>query len=117
MSDYIRRDDAIRRLRILAHEWFEEDVVKLGLACEPIDTIRAIPSADVVERKDYESMERTVRKLTDAIAETERKKGEWIEITIKDYKAKCSACGTWSPIMGNFCPNCGSGMRGDDDES
>ena len=49
MSDYIRRDDAIRRLRILAHEWVEEDVVKLGLACEPIDTIRAIPSADVVK--------------------------------------------------------------------
>ena len=47
----------------------------------------------------------------------EPKRGAWIEINIKDYKAKCSCCGTWSPIMGRYCPNCGADMRkGVDDD-
>lgn len=39
-----------------------------------------------------------------------RKRGEWKEINTEDYKALCSSCGTWSPIMGNYCPNCGASM-------
>ena len=52
-------------------------------------------------------------------AEPERKTGKWEEIDIKDYKAKCSSCGTWSPtmpIMGKYCPRCGAYMKGEEDE-
>jgi Lar family restriction alleviation protein len=41
------------------------------------------------------------------------KHGKWIEIDIKDYKALCSECGTWSPVMGKFCPECGARMDGE----
>ncbi len=37
-----------------------------------------------------------------------QKTGHWSHINAKDYKAKCSCCGVWSPIMGNYCPYCGS---------
>ena len=50
------------------------------------------------------------------IPSADRPKGEWIEINIKDYKAKCSNCRTWSVVMGNFCPECGADMRGADNE-
>lgn len=41
------------------------------------------------------------------------KHGKWTEIDIKDYKALCSECGTWSPVMGKFCPECGARMDGE----
>lgn len=41
------------------------------------------------------------------------KHGKWTEINIKDYKALCSECGTWSPVMGKFCPECGARMDGE----
>lgn len=64
----------------------------------------------------------------------ERKRGEWIERNVtqdrRDAKiqewqsAKCSVCGKYhtTPYMYYFtnydyCPNCGSDMRGDTDES
>lgn len=39
------------------------------------------------------------------------KHGKWKEIDLANYKALCSQCGTWSPIMGRFCPNCGAKME------
>ena len=47
----------------------------------------------------------------------DRPRGKWEEINVKEYKALCSNCGTWSVVMGNFCPNCGADMRGEDDEA
>ena len=44
-------------------------------------------------------------------------KGKWTHIDIRNYKAMCSECHVWSPVMGNYCPNCGADMRGEDDES
>ena len=57
-----------------------------------------------------EELHKVFDKIND-ISAVEPKRGEWIEINIKDYKAKCSCCGTWSPIMGRYCPNCGADMR------
>lgn len=58
--------------------------------------IEAIPAADVVERKT----------------------GKWI-------RGKCDQCGAHAPFWpmastyyeSDFCPNCGSEMRGDDHET
>ena len=52
--------------------------------------------------------------------EQERPKGEWIfnptdAIDLMFAKPKCSECGFESSDGGNFCPNCGADMRGDDE--
>ena len=68
-----------------------------------------------------------------AVEALERKHGEWIERNVtqdrRDAKipewqsAKCSVCGKYhtTPYMYyftnyNYCPNCGSAMRGNEDE-
>lgn len=48
---------------------------------------------------------------TPTVDAPERKVGKWKEIDFANYKALCSECGTWSPIMGRFCPNCGAKME------
>lgn len=61
MSDYIKREDAIN-----VFDWGMPDAdVKCGIA---IQNIKDIPSADVVERSSYESMEHTVAKLNEALS-------------------------------------------------
>lgn len=85
------------------------------------DLIRRSDAIDVLYQYQ-ESVEMGIKsfplavKAMNDIPTIEPKRGEWIEINIKDYKAKCSHCGTWSPIMGNFCPNFGAEMRGKDNE-
>ena len=70
--------------------------------------------------KVYEDAEHRLERNEITLGEFERlvdieviepKRGEWVEINIKDYKALCSCCGVWSPVVGNFCPNCGADMR------
>lgn len=53
MSDYIKREDAIKALE----RWHISGVLLLA----------PVPSADVVERSSYESMEHTVAKLNEAL--------------------------------------------------
>lgn len=61
MNDYIKREDAIN-----VFDWGMPDAdVKCGIA---IQNIKDIPSADVVERSSYESMEHTVAKLNEALS-------------------------------------------------
>lgn len=58
------------------------------------------------------------------IDETERKKHEWLvyhdEDCPQDGIFKCPICGQIisvdTPIPLNFCPNCGTDMRGEEDE-
>lgn len=91
-EELIRRSDAIKAIRERLDSPHMQNALQQG-AC--LSILRAIENAPTIEPK----------------------RGEWIEIHIKDYKAKCSHCGTWSPIMGNFCPNCGARMKGADDDN
>lgn len=59
---------------------------------------------------------------TSPSAQPKRKKGEWIEhkwaeevgdTLISNYE--CSKCHCWKRETSNFCPNCGSDMRGGQD--
>ena len=90
MSDYISRQMAI------------DDV--LNLKCETrvswkdavIDSLEDLPSADVRENV----------------------RGEWSLVTDRygvngEYVWKCSACSEMTICKGDFCPNCGADMRGD----
>ena len=58
-----------------------------GWQCEDVRAINALPSAD-------------------------RPKGKWERLDLENYKALCSNCKSWSPIISDFCPCCGADMRG-----
>lgn len=62
-----------------------------------------------------EDFHRLVEQMLQTIDVPDRKFGEWKEIDLANYKALCSQCGTWSPIMGRFCPNCGAKMERSED--
>ena len=68
--------------------------------------------------KVYEDAERRLERNEITLGEFERlvdieviepKRGEWI-----DFKNgwKCNACGKWNNETSNFCPNCGTRMKG-----
>ena len=111
MSRYI---DANKKLTITVYDDEHEEHVDHYMTIEEIlDTYTSEgcpPTADVVERK----------------------RGEWIETSSGDHW-KCSRCnyraGFWfdeenscewsmdvSEWLSNFCPNCGTDMRGDEDD-
>ena len=82
-----------------------------------IDTVLdCLPKVEAVPLEDYKSMERTVNKLTKAIADAEPvRHGRWIfkpkdAIEMMFTLPKCSECGAESPDGGNYCPNCGARM-------
>ena len=92
MSDLIRREDAIKAL--YKYSFVSKDVIERE--------INAIPTAD-------------------------RPQGEWLdyEIPLEDGGAMpiqvCSLCKTFYPLAytgggHRFCPNCGTRMKGADDE-
>ena len=96
MSDYIKREDAIRAIcESQLHTCTIEDCEK---GCVP-EALLSLPAANVVERKC----------------------GKWVftgnELLIKH---SCSECGMefhefWEPELIHFCPNCGTQMDGDSD--
>lgn len=73
MNDYIKREDAIKAViadaklkNLLTGNCENEKAIEgmiYGVLCP-----RDIPSADVVERSSYESMEHTVAKLNEALS-------------------------------------------------
>ena len=80
------------------------------------DLIRRQDAIECCRNEWEEEVEERLRLLPSA----ERKRGEWMYLYEDNYK--CSICGSWwcctdSQIDEmNFCPNCGSEMRGDTDE-
>lgn len=115
MAEYIDREAAINAVEKNDCEGYASWAIK------------SVPIADVVPRKDYESMERTVDKLNKALAE--RKHGKWIGIPHKTVSKRnrtihsmvyiCPHCRySNSRHKSNFCPNCGTRMESEgEDES
>ena len=122
MAKYIDREKAILALLEKGQHSKRYKIGKIWeLNFDEIrEAIKAIPSADVVPRNDYESMKRTVDKLNKALAE--RKRGMWqiVEKHTEYRTERCSICGfvanrTYIRDIWNFCPNCGADMRGGKD--
>lgn len=59
------------------------------------------------------SLQNTIAKLVDGIAENARPKGKWVYTDDMYETLVCSVCGidTKDYIRHNFCPNCGADMR------
>ena len=92
MSDYIKREDAIKAIsKCCKSDYWQTDTIYRGDAEDAIETL---PSADVVERKH----------------------GEWInvycgEVWVEQYCSECGVVIEDEPMDYNFCPNCGADMR------
>lgn len=84
ISDEIYDEDLVRRQSVL-------NILLYHNATQHLKMIKNLPSVPTIDPVKH---------------------GKWTEINIKDYKALCSECGTWSPVMGKFCPECGARMDG-----
>ena len=77
-------------------------------------TIEEQPAIEAVPLEDYRSMEQTVPKLTQAIAEAERKHGRWLPSDKGDCTYICSECGfvrdAYILAEKAYCPRCGARM-------
>lgn len=60
MTDYIKREDALKIINYMTENYDDY--------CRCTNMINNLPSADVVERSSYESMEHTVAKLNEALS-------------------------------------------------
>lgn len=78
MGDYIKREDAIKTLE--------------GWKISGEIILATVPSADVVERSSYESMEHTVAKLNEALSNS-------VEVI------RCKDCKHWHDNT-EFCDQC-----------
>ena len=132
MSDYIKREDAIQ-LCVDIINYRTTEMINMG-SVEPAERINVIelaykklPSADVVERADYEQLKFILDKQIEH-GLTEPKRGEWIwdkdGIDWNIGAWRCSECGSRNANIGcngnenpmrwsgsRFCPNCGADMR------
>lgn len=77
-----------------------------------------MPTIEAVPLEDYRSMEQTVYKLTQALAEAEPvKHGKWVPVTNGRGGFECSVCTNYAPSyldgvewLSKFCPTCGARM-------
>ena len=99
-----------------------EDVKKV--TDEVVKGLKRLPSAQPEPFDVAKDIARIIENEIDmrVIAQSERKKGEWLE-TETSYadgvrqKCRCSVCSRLSPRpLGDFCRWCGADMRGEEDE-
>lgn len=85
--------------------------------------IARFPTADAVSREEYDKMKEIAKSWQDEFRNANeivnklsanRPHGEWI--SNHDGSWNCSECGlrVFIYAKGNYCPNCGCDMRGDD---
>lgn len=83
--------------------------------------IDMMPTIEAVPLEDYRSMEQTVHKLTQALAEAEPiKHGRWLRTDAYPHRVYCSECYVTfirndeflklNDIPRDYCPNCGAKM-------
>lgn len=86
---------------------------------------RVLDDADLVgvEREKYEwglgLIESYISDMKDLPSAQPFNKGLWVKQEIAPQTLRfCSLCGCKKPrgVVGNFCPNCGADMRGEEDE-
>lgn len=99
MAEYIERQSVYDVLR-------KAPISNMGTKLYIYDDIADIPAANVVERELYE------RALSDVIdLSMKQKTGKWINMMGHSI---CNVCGyKGSPILTNYCPNCGAAMKGE----
>lgn len=69
------------------------------------------PIVDAVLLEDFRSMERTVNKLTKAIADAEPvRHGHWIDVNGDGSLWRCSICGETQCCDSNYCGDCRAKM-------
>ena len=104
MSDYIKREDAIQAFDPLQRQdWYTPWIV---------ETLKDLPSADVVPIERYKSMENTCVKLQKSLADVAPvRHGRWEVVDAEEPRRYgCSKCKRLSWHMENYCPNCGAKM-------
>ena len=105
MSDLIKREDAIETI----HNYWKKR----------LDTL---PTTDIQQMDKILEHNKTLCNFIDAIPSADRPQGEWIfrrefveDTPFTGYR--CSNCNYWQGMGAwNYCPNCGSRMKGADDE-
>lgn len=120
MSKYIDADKVLKELH-LNHK----DVIYIDKneCAKRIEKIKGIDLADYVPREFHDkTCEEMARRHQAEIAEltADRPQGEWIGVE-EDWRHqiefwKCSECDFAVSSMYNYCPNCGSKMRGEHDD-
>lgn len=102
MDDLVSRKAAIDAIGKVADELYEN--IKKG--------------ATFPQRQWFDGMAHAQSILEDLpSAQPERKKGHWIKQELAPQTLLfCSLCGCKKPqgVVGNFCPNCGADMRGEE---
>ena len=77
--------------------------------------IKSLPTVETVTLEDYRSMEQTVYKLTQALAEAEPEHGRWLPSDKGDCTCTCSECGfvrdAYILEEKAYCPRCGAKMK------
>ena len=109
--------------RLIDADELTEKAWRYGLATREdiAQMIANAPTVDAVPLEDYKSMESTVNKLTQALANSE-KHGHWITwFENEDVRqAKCSECGMVFTLGKgrdiHYCGNCGAKMNEVEDE-
>lgn len=111
MSDLIRREDAIEAI----HSYWKGELSKMPTTDSEYGEV-IDGDCDTLLKHNKELSTRI-----NAIPSADRPQGKWIYIDEpmigNPYgRYKCSECNLEEPFTSDFCPNCGSKMRGEHDD-